>query len=130
MFIFTILLMVSLGVVLYLMVRALPRVAEEPAAKESFLDRWAHSEIPEKIDAAFNGFLLKFLRRVKIFALKFDNAVSSGLRKVSAEEKEKKQNFDMKDIKEAGNGGEEKKRNRIARPPEILFIGLFVRISL
>ena len=57
MFIFTILLMLALGTVLYLMVRALPRVAEEPRAKESFLDRWAHSEIPEKIDAAFNGFL-------------------------------------------------------------------------
>jgi hypothetical protein len=101
--------MVALGVVLYLMVRALPRVAEEPAAKENFLDRWAHSEIPEKIDAAFNGFLLKFLRRVKVFALKFDNAVSSGLRKVSAEEKEKRQNFDMKDIRDAGSGSEEKK---------------------
>jgi hypothetical protein len=109
MFVFTILLMGSLGVVLYLMVRALPRLAEEPVEKESFLDRWAHSEIPEKIDAAFNGFLLKFLRRVKIFALKFDNAVSSGLRKVSAEEKEKKQSFDMKDIRDAGNGSEEKK---------------------
>jgi len=109
MFVFTILLMVSLGVVLYLMVRALPRVAEEPAEKKSFLDRWAHTETPEKIDAAFNGFLLKFLRRVKVYALKFDNAVSAGLRKVSAEEKEKKQNFDIKDIKEAGNGGEEKK---------------------
>ncbi len=109
MFVFTILLMVSLGVVLYLMVRALPRIAEEPAAKENFLDRWAHSEIPEKIDAALNGFLLKFLRRVKVFALKFDNAVSAGLRRVSAEEKEKKQNFVIKDIVEVGSGGEEKK---------------------
>ena len=109
MFVFTILLMVSLGVVLYLMVRALPRVAEEPAEKKSFLDRWAHSEIPEKIDAAFNGFLLKFLRRVKVYALKFDNAVSAGLRKVSADEKEKKQSFDMKDVAGTGNGSEEKK---------------------
>ena len=109
MFVFTILLMVSLGVVLYLMVRALPRLAEEPAEKEHFLDRWAHSKIPERVDAALNGFLLKFLRRVKVFALKFDNAVSAGLRKVSAEESGKKQNFDMKDIRDAGNGGEEKK---------------------
>ncbi len=101
--------MVALGVVLYLMVRALPRITEDPAEKESFLDRWAHSEIPGKIDVAFNGFLLKFLRRVKVIALKFDNAVSAGLRKVSAEEKGKKQNFEMKDIVEGENGREEKK---------------------
>lgn len=111
MFFFTILLMLALGAMLYLMVRALPRVAEEPQAKGSFLDRWAHSEIPEKIDAAFNGFLVKFLRRVKVFALKFDNAVSAGLRKAAAEEKEKdkKQGFELKDITDtAGNGGEKK----------------------
>lgn len=109
MFIFTILLMFALGAMLYLMVRALPRVTPDPQAKENFLDRWARSEIPEKIDAAFNGFLVKFLRRVKIFALKFDNAVSAGLRKAAAEEKEKdkKQGFELRDIKditEAGNG--------------------------
>ena len=38
------------------------------------------------------AFLVKFLRRVKVFALKFDNAVSAGLRKAAAEEKDKKQN--------------------------------------
>ena len=107
MFIFTILLMLALGAVLYLMVRALPRLGgDEPEAKESFLDRWARSELPEKIDAAFNGFLVKFLRRVKVFALKFDNAVSAGLRKAAAEEKEKdkKQTFELKDITEPMNG--------------------------
>jgi hypothetical protein len=109
MFVFTIVLMFALGAVLYLMVRALPRIAEEPQAKESFLDRWAKSQIPEKIDIAFNGFLVKFLRRVKVFALKFDNAVSVGLRKVSAGENGKKQNFEMKDIVETSSGEEEKK---------------------
>lgn len=111
-FAFTILLMLALGTVLYLMVRALPRVVEEPQARESFLDRWAHSEIPEKIDAAFNGFLVKFLRRVKVFALKFDNAVSAGLRKAAAEEKEKdkKQGFELKDITEPSNGNGGKKK--------------------
>jgi hypothetical protein len=115
MFVFTILLMLALGAVLYLMVRALPRVAEDSQAKENFLDRWARSEIPEKIDAAINGFLVKFLRRVKVFALKFDNAVSARLRKAAAGEKEKKQGFELRDIKdiaEAGSGtGGEKKEN-------------------
>jgi hypothetical protein len=112
MFVFTILLMLALGAMLYLMVRVLPRITEEPVPDKSFLDRWAHSEIPEKIDAAFNGFLVKFLRRVKVFALKFDNAVSAGLRKAAAEEKDKdkKQGFELRDITEpsAGNDGEKK----------------------
>jgi Na+-transporting methylmalonyl-CoA/oxaloacetate decarboxylase gamma subunit len=113
MFVFTILFMFALGAVLYLMVRALPRVAPDPQAKESFLDRWARSEIPEKIDAAFNGFLVKFLRRVKIFAMKFDNAVSAGLRRAAAEEKEKdkKHTFELKDITESVGDGGEKKNN-------------------
>jgi hypothetical protein len=102
MFVFTILLMFALGAILYLMVRALPRIVEDPQAKESFLDRWAHSEVPEKIDAVLNGFLVKFLRRVKIIAMKFDNAVSAGLRKAAAgeQEKDKKQTFELKDIKD------------------------------
>jgi hypothetical protein len=94
--------MFSLGAALYLMVRALPRVAEEEASsKESFLDRWAHSEIPEKVDRALNSFLLKTLRRIKVIALKFDNAVNSGIRKMSDEEK--KQGIDFKDMSEQNN---------------------------
>lgn len=85
-FIFILLLMFSLSGVLYLMVRALPRVAEEPDAhgdsRRSFLDRWAHSEIPEKIDASLNSFLLKFLRKFKVFVLKLDNVVSAHLKRV------------------------------------------------
>jgi hypothetical protein len=114
MFVFTILLMLALGAVLYLMVRALPRVEEEPQAEENFLDRWAKSRIPERIDAAFNGFLLKFLRRMKVVALKFDNAVSVGLRKVSTDEGSKKPGFEMKDIVENGEntGKKENESNR------------------
>jgi len=104
MFVFTILLMLALGATLYLMVRALPRIEEESQAEESFLDRWAKSRIPERIDAAFNGFLLKFLRRMKVVALKFDNAVSVGLRKVSSDEGSKKPGFEIKDIVEDGEG--------------------------
>jgi hypothetical protein len=110
MFFFTILLMFALGTVLYLMVHALPRVAEEPQDKETFLDRWARSRIPERIDAAFNSFLVKFLRRVKVIALKFDNAVSVGLRRATAEEKDKK-GFELKDIAEPSENGSEKKKS-------------------
>jgi len=98
-FIVTDLFMLSLGAILYLMVRALPRIAEEPE-KKSFLDRWAHSEIPEKVDVALNGFLFKFLRRVKIFILKLDNALSRELHKIKPVDGAVKPNIDFKEIVE------------------------------
>lgn len=98
-FIFTSILMVSLSTVLYLMVRALPRIVEEPRTEESgLLDRWAHSQIPEKVDVALNGFLLKLLRRIKVFVLKFDNTLSKHLQRVKPEDTDKKPNIDFKEI--------------------------------
>jgi hypothetical protein len=55
-FIFTIILMICLGIVLYLTVQALPRIEEVPEDEKGFFERWTHSEMPEKIDAAFNNF--------------------------------------------------------------------------
>ena len=57
---FTIILMICLGTVLYLTVQALPRIEEVPSDEKGFLERWAHSEVPEKIDAAFNNFFQIF----------------------------------------------------------------------
>jgi hypothetical protein len=95
-FIFTTILMLCLGTMLYLMVLALPRIEEGPAVERGFFDRWARSEMPEKIDAAFNNFLLKFLRRVKVLILKLDNALSKHLQKMRPEEK--KHTIDFKEI--------------------------------
>lgn len=94
--------MFSLSGVLYLMARALPRVEEAPGSDErrGLLDRWAHSQIPEKIDGALNSWLLKFLRKFKVFVLKLDNTISGHLRKIHTEktETEKKNVIDFKEI--------------------------------
>lgn len=109
-FIFTDILMLSLGAVLYLMVRALPRIVEDPSEKKNFLDRWAHSDAPEKMDAVLNSFLFKFLRKVKVLVLKLDNALSRGLRKVKPEESGVKPTIDFKEIiEQKENGAEENK---------------------
>ncbi len=113
-FIFTLVLMFSLSAILYLMVRALPRVAETDGTlggnsiagstgagtPRGLLDRWAHSELPEKIDASFNSWLLKFLRKFKIFILKLDNMISTHLRKINHEQaaSDKKTAIDFKEI--------------------------------
>ena len=80
------------------MVIALPRIEEVPTEQKNFFDRWAHSEIPEKVDAAFNGFLLKFLRKIKVFILKLDNMLGKHLQKINPENKKNKSNIDFKQI--------------------------------
>ena len=101
-FIFTTLLMLCLGAVLYLMVRVLPRLEEAPAGEgektKNVFERWAHSEVPERIDAAFSGFMLKFLRRVKIVVLRIDNAIAKSLRKIQPQENRANTNIDFKEI--------------------------------
>ena len=98
-FIFTILLMLSLGFILYLMVLALPRVAEESAAesRQTILDRWAHSHMPERIDAMLNGFFLKTLRKIRVFTLKLDNTLGKHLKKLKVSDETKKP-IDFSDI--------------------------------
>jgi len=105
-FIFIIILMVCLGTVLYLTVQALPRIEEVPSEEKGFLERWAHSEMPEKIDAAFNNFLLKFLRRTKVLILKLDNVLAKHLQKIKPEE-DKRPNIDFKEI--SGQNREDEK---------------------
>ena len=101
-------LMISFSAVLYLMARALPRIAEEPQAEDrrSILDRWAHSQIPEKVDIALNGFLLKFLRKLKVLVLRLDNTLSKHLQKVKPEGNDKRPNIDFKEIAGQNKEGE------------------------
>jgi len=98
--------MVCLGTVLYLTVQALPRIEEVPSEEKGFLERWARSEMPEKIDAAFNNFLLKFLRRTKVLILKLDNVLAKHLQKIKPEEN-KRPNIDFKEI--SGQNKEDEK---------------------
>lgn len=104
-FILTTILMASLGTMLYLVARSLPRVEEVASDKKNFLDRLASSEIPEKIDAAFNGFLLKYLRKLKVVLLKVDNFITGKLKKLSSDDNLRhfgrltsKPKIDLKDI--------------------------------
>lgn len=82
-FILTDIFMVSLGTILYLVARSLPRVGEEPATKQNMFERWVSSELPEKFDAAFNNFLLKSLRKLKLALLKADNSITKHLKKIA-----------------------------------------------
>ncbi len=96
-FILTNILMLSLGAILYLAARSLPRVGEEPPANPGLLERWAASEVPEKIDAAFNNFLMKSLRKIKLVLLRIDNYLTKHIKKVSPNDNGKPK-VDFRDI--------------------------------
>ncbi len=81
-FILTIVLFSSVGVMLLILARALPRVEEEPSAREPMLDRLLSSGIPERLDAAMNSILEKFLRKARVALLKADNSIAAVLKKV------------------------------------------------
>lgn len=106
-FIFTNLFMLALGVILYLFVRALPRVEKEEAVKQGFIERWITSDLPEKVDFAFSNFLVKFLRRSKVWILKIDNLVGNRLKRMSAVHKSEESKPDWSELTGNGNHTEE-----------------------
>lgn len=79
-FILQIFIMVSLGAMIFLVARALPRISETlnvSKAKSSWLGSFPF----EKIDAAINSFIEKTLRKIKLILMKTDNMVSRQLGK-------------------------------------------------
>lgn len=72
----------SLGVILWLFVRALPRIEQGEGIRSGFIERWITSELPEKFDSAVNGFLLKTFRKLKIYTLRIDNVVGDRLKRM------------------------------------------------
>ncbi len=97
-FILNIVFMLSLGTILYIVARALPRVKEEAEESDNrkggLLERWVTSEMPEKVDEFLSTFLSKFLRKFKVFLLKIDNALGAHLKKIKPDSS-----------KSEGNGG-------------------------
>lgn len=97
-FIVSNILMLSVGLVLYVVARTLPRIdVSDGEDKRNIFDRWVHSEVPEKVDVVLNAFLAKILRRAKVFLLKSDNFVSDKLQRVSANGNGKPK-IDFKDL--------------------------------
>lgn len=78
--------MATLGVILYLMARALPRVNDVDTApiKEPRL-HWL-TPVLEKADEKLKLFLERLFRRLKVIILKLDNFVSVKLNKFRKEE--------------------------------------------
>jgi len=78
------LIFIALGVILYLVVRTLPRLGDEHAHPQpvTIFERLIVSEIPERIDAALNAFLGKTLRKTRVVLMRLDNFVSKWLARI------------------------------------------------
>lgn len=82
-FILQIFILVSLGTIIFLVARTLPRITETETANIENKKRisWLSNFPLEKIDALINSFLEKTLRRIKLILMKLDNFVSRQLNK-------------------------------------------------
>ena len=84
-FILQIFIMLSLGTIVFLVARTLPRITETDTLNTANVDKAKNnwwSSIPfEKMDAVINAFLEKLLRRIKLILMKMDNTVSRQLNK-------------------------------------------------
>lgn len=81
-FILQIFIMVSLGLVIFLVARTLPRIGEtealqNPKAKANWLSSFPF----EKVDVVVNASTEKMLRKIKLILMKMDNTVSKQLNK-------------------------------------------------
>lgn len=85
----------SLGLVIYLLARAVPRVEDAPAPARgpNFFDKLMAKIPMAKIDEAINSSLAKFLRKIKVLILKIDNFANDRLGKLT----KKSDNGDKKD---------------------------------
>ncbi len=71
--------MVALGVVVYLIAIAAPRVQDDQHFEEHRVQSWAKKLPLERIDTFVLGYRDKILRRFKVWLLKADNFVSRNL---------------------------------------------------
>lgn len=83
-FILEIALMVSLGVMIYLIARAIPRVGDEfvESGGKSRLEEILNAVPLSKIDAATSNFIEKILRRIRLVLMRLDNTISGQLDRV------------------------------------------------
>ena len=80
--------LLSTGLVLFLVVRSLPRIGEDDESarkRQTFLERLVTSDIPHRLDEMTNVFLGKIFRRVKIHLLRLDNYLTERMKRMNPE---------------------------------------------
>ena len=100
--IFLNILLVGACLVIWLLIRALPRMEKETHESKGWFERWLISELPGKIDAFVSTFWVRTLRRFKVFVLRVDNSLTQKLQRMKLESGEgiKGEKIDLKKVVE------------------------------
>ena len=86
-FVLQILVFSSLGLVIYLLAQAVPRVEETETPRGSgFFDKLMKKLPMAKIDKSLDSFFAKFLRKVRVVIMKLDNFINHRLGKLKKKE--------------------------------------------
>ena len=99
-FILQIIVITSFGAIVYLLSRALPRVAEESenvvSGKPGVVERLMKRLPLQRMDAFFTSFSEKTLRKTRVLILRFENMVSGWIHKLRNGDEKKE--ADVKDL--------------------------------
>lgn len=90
-FIFLNIFLISAGIGLFIVIRALPRTDGTPPPKRSVIERWMTSEMPERLDKAANSVLSRFMRKTRVLVLRLDNSLTKQIGKMGSETKAKEE---------------------------------------
>ncbi len=105
----------SLGAIIFIFARAVPRVTEGEGATHpvGFWDNLLRHLPLSKIDGTLNSFFEKFLRRSKVVLSRLDNLVTSYLNRVRKTSHFYKNSSapDSKDLPRVSESGEETKKD-------------------
>jgi len=92
-------LMISLGGLLYMIARTIPRLEDkEEADNKNIVERFVMSDMPQRVDAVVNTFTGKVFRRLKVALMKLDNFLTDRIKKTSGESGNGKPKIDFKEI--------------------------------
>ena len=93
----------SLGIIVYVLARALPRVQEESYETKDIKTPWLLVYL-EKADERLKFLTEKFLRRMRIWVLKFENSINRKIKGFS-ESKRKNSEFKLGEDEEKDESG-------------------------
>jgi len=90
----------SLGVIIYLLSRAVPRISDshEINRAPNFFDQLIKKIPISRIDSALNLFFAKLLRKIKVLIMKTDNLINVGIHKLRKEDYNNGQNSLFSDL--------------------------------
>lgn len=94
-FILTNILLISFGAILYIIAKTIPKIETDSDSieKNGIIEKFIVSDLPHKFDYLLNFYTGKFLRKLKVLILRFDNYLTLKLKSINLNNNDKKIDF-------------------------------------